>query len=185
MQIIGDGFLIGAQGASGFWHFLFIYSKYLELIDTLFLVLRKRPVIFLHWYHHVTVLLYCWKLYADRPAIGMWFAVMNYVVHAVMYFYYFLTAIGYRPRWSMLVTVLQLTQMAVGVILCAVLGYYLLMDPNSSELTSRTSGALYYGIVIYSSYFALFFWFFLERYLFSQQSLATSNTVGGSKKKHE
>jgi hypothetical protein len=25
-----------------------------------FLVLQKKPVIFLHWFHHVTVLLYCW-----------------------------------------------------------------------------------------------------------------------------
>lgn len=38
----------------------FALSKPIELLDTLFLILRKRPVIFLHWYHHVTVLLYTW-----------------------------------------------------------------------------------------------------------------------------
>merc|ERR1719281_2012003 len=41
-------------GACGFWVQLFIFSKVAELLDTAFLVARKRPVSFLHWYHHVT-----------------------------------------------------------------------------------------------------------------------------------
>ena len=36
-------------GKAGFFVFLFIYSKLAELIDTLLLVLRKSPVILLHW----------------------------------------------------------------------------------------------------------------------------------------
>jgi elongation of very long chain fatty acids protein 6 len=51
------------QGAAGLWVMLFIFSKVPELVDTVFLVLAKKPVIFLHWYHHFTVLLYCaWRL---------------------------------------------------------------------------------------------------------------------------
>lgn len=46
------------DGPSGLWMALFIYSKFFELIDTLFLIIHKRPVIFLHWFHHLTVLLY-------------------------------------------------------------------------------------------------------------------------------
>ena len=48
------------DGATGLWVQLFIFSKVPELVDTAFIVLRKKPLIFLHWYHHVTVLLYCW-----------------------------------------------------------------------------------------------------------------------------
>ena len=47
------------QGAVGLWVMLFIFSKIPELVDTVFLVIGKKPVIFLHWYHHFTVLLYC------------------------------------------------------------------------------------------------------------------------------
>lgn len=43
-------------------------------------------------------------------ASGLYFVAMNYTVHAIMYFYYFLTALGYRPRWALAVTVFQLSQ---------------------------------------------------------------------------
>lgn len=39
-----------------------------ELVDTLFIVLRKKPLIFLHWYHHITVLLFCWHAFATLSA---------------------------------------------------------------------------------------------------------------------
>lgn len=45
---------------SGFWSTMFVLSKVPELGDTLFIVLRKQPLIFLHWYHHATVLVYSW-----------------------------------------------------------------------------------------------------------------------------
>ncbi|KJH41110.1 GNS1/SUR4 family protein [Dictyocaulus viviparus] len=42
---IGDYF----NGASGYWTFLFVMSKILEFGDTILIVLRKKPLIFLHW----------------------------------------------------------------------------------------------------------------------------------------
>uniref|UniRef100_A0A0K0CVW7 Elongation of very long chain fatty acids protein n=1 Tax=Angiostrongylus cantonensis TaxID=6313 RepID=A0A0K0CVW7_ANGCA len=53
-------FSVDPHSPASFWACLFAFSKVAELGDTLFLVLRKRPVIFLHWYHHAVVLIYCW-----------------------------------------------------------------------------------------------------------------------------
>ena len=71
-----------------------------ELFDTVFIILKKKPLIFLHWYHHVTVLLYCWNSYVTESGAGIYFAAMNYAVHAVMYTYYFLQAVRVLPRYG-------------------------------------------------------------------------------------
>ena len=70
-----------------------------ELLDTFFIVIHKKKLMFLHWYHHVTVLLYCWHCFSNSPAIGIVFVAMNFGVHALMYGYYFLMAIRMKPSW--------------------------------------------------------------------------------------
>jgi hypothetical protein len=42
-----------------------VVGRFAELIDTAFLVLRKRTVNLLHWYHHASVLYYCWLWYVN------------------------------------------------------------------------------------------------------------------------
>lgn len=41
-----------------YWSYIFALSKYAELLDTLFLILRNpdRPVMFLHWYSCVLLI---------------------------------------------------------------------------------------------------------------------------------
>jgi len=92
----------------------FCLSKFPELLDTAFLVIRGKNVLFLHWYHHISVLLYCWYSTQKRyPATA--FACINAFVHSVMYYYYFRTAQGIRPDFAKMVTQIQLVQMAMGM----------------------------------------------------------------------
>lgn len=46
-----------------FWIWLFIWSKVIELGDTVFIILRKQKLIFLHWYHHFTTLTFCFLVF--------------------------------------------------------------------------------------------------------------------------
>jgi len=88
---------------------LFIYSPFSELIDTFFIIIHKKKLLFLHWYHHVTVLLYCWQCFAYTPSYAVIFMTMNYGVHALMYGYYFLMAVKMKPAWfnPMIITFVQ------------------------------------------------------------------------------
>lgn len=152
-----------SNGAAGFWVCLFIYSKYFELIDTVLLVLRKKQVPFLHWYHHFTVLLYCWNAYVWEMPTGIYFAAMNYSVHAIMYFYYFLAAVCSRPpKWAKMVTVLQLTQMVIGVTV-TLLHIRLLLQAGSGNCDGHLPN-LAAAAGMYASYFYLFAAFFAKRF---------------------
>lgn len=58
------------EGSSGLWTWLFCLSKLAELGDTIFIVLRKRPLIFLHWYSHLKVLLCVCAQWTNDSFIG-------------------------------------------------------------------------------------------------------------------
>jgi hypothetical protein len=154
-------------GSTGLWLQLFVLSKFPELFDTFFIVIHKKPLIFLHWYHHITVLLYCWHSYMVKAPPGFVFAVMNYSVHSIMYFYYFLMAIRAKPKAfrAVYITLAQISQMVVGVAITIVSCYYLYWDKTLDSkhcfLTKENNLA---GMIMYGSYLFLFLNFFLGRY---------------------
>jgi len=150
------------SSASGLWVQLFIYSKIPELFDTFFIIVRKKPLIFLHWYHHITVLLFCWHSYATEASTGLFFVSMNYSVHAMMYGYYYLMAINSKPRWlnPSLITICQITQMIIGSMLCCV-SYFLL---SRVECAVKKENVIAGG-VMYGSYLYLFCEFAIKRFI--------------------
>lgn len=137
----------------------FVFSKPVELVDTLLLKLRARPVIFLHWYHHISVMFYTWHAFVTRTSLGPWFASVNYSVHAIMYAYYALTQVGalrHRlKRVAPLITLIQISQMFVGMSLAAVA----MGTPDCNDSPANTRLAL----GMYLSYAALFIAFFRRR----------------------
>ena len=76
-----------------------------------------------------------------------------------MYFYYFLMAIKIRPPWAMMVTVLQISQMFVGVTFTVLNFIYV----GSDQCTiSHSNNLAAFGM--YGSYLFLFLQFFISRY---------------------
>lgn len=154
---------IESDKVAGFWTWMFALSKLPELGDTIFVVLRKQPLIFLHWYHHITVLLYTWYAYKEYTSSARWFIVMNYCVHSLMYSYYAARAMGlFPPRFiMMLITSLQITQMVIG---CLVNYWsYVYLRSNQSCHVSVLNVQL--STCMYFSYFVLFGRFFYKAYL--------------------
>nr|XP_020460440.1 elongation of very long chain fatty acids protein 6-like [Monopterus albus] len=147
---------------SKFWAFAFAVSKVPELGDTMFVILRKQRLIFLHWYHHITVLLYSWYTYKDHVAGGIWFITINYVVHSFMYTYYTARAAGLRvPRpCAMIVTAFQIMQMVMGLVVLGLV-YRWMHEVHCPSSIDNVK----WGSIMYLSYFVLFTIFFYNSYL--------------------
>lgn len=154
---------IGIGKITSLWTALFVVSKVFELGDTFFIVLRKQPLIFLHWYHHITVLIYAWYSFSQQIASGRWFIVMNYVVHSFMYTYYALRALKFTvPKWvNMFITTLQLVQMILGIAV-NVVAYMALL--NGKECQHNYTN-IQFSSVMYLSYLVLFTHFFYATYV--------------------
>lgn len=97
---------------------VFYFSKFIELLDTVFFVMRKKhsQVTFLHIFHHSFMPWTWWWGVTYTPAGGMgsFHALVNSMVHVIMYFYYGLSAAGPRFQkylwWKKYMTAIQLTQ---------------------------------------------------------------------------
>lgn len=160
-----DPVITHGSGSTGLWVCLFILSKIPELFDTFFIVVHKKPLIFLHWYHHVTVLLYCWHSYVTMSPFGLFFVCINYTVHASMYGYYFLMAIKRKPKWlkPIFITIFQISQMIVGVAVAICAHYYHSTDSiGDCHIQTKNNVAAF---IMYGSYLFLFLQFFFIRYL--------------------
>merc|ERR1711972_1005154 len=165
-----------ATGWSGVFVALFIYSKLAELVDTVLLLLAGKPVIALQWWHHSTVLLYCWHSYSVRIGTGAWFACMNYSVHSIMYGYFAVMGTKHRRAvapYAIYITLLQLVQMLVGMFVTM---KAVQQQAEGEEChVNKTNSIL--GLTMYASYFVLFFKLFVDNYCLKPRSQKRRPTV--------
>ncbi|PRD25754.1 UNVERIFIED_CONTAM: Elovl4 [Trichonephila clavipes] len=103
-----------------FWHYYLL--KYLDLLDTVFFVLRKKynQITLLHVVHHAG---FCLILNAALPHVHKAVAyyplpafTINAAIHVIMYTYYGLTAFGPSMQkylwWKKYLTVLQIVRLS-------------------------------------------------------------------------
>lgn len=121
---VGDMFLLEHFKEGWLHRAMFIYwvSKFVELLDTVYMVLRhkKRQISFLHVFHHATVTLlgdYAYHYSTYPPIAGL--LALNSAVHIVMYGYYALTAVYplHDFSWKRRITQCQMIQFLIGIFL--------------------------------------------------------------------
>ncbi|XP_044755179.1 uncharacterized protein LOC123314125 [Coccinella septempunctata] len=104
--------------ATAVW--LYFITKIIELVDTVFFVLRKKmnQVSFLHLYHHTMMPICGWIGTKFLPGgHGTLLGVINSFIHIIMYTYYLMASMGPQYQkylwWKKHVTALQMVQFCI------------------------------------------------------------------------
>ncbi|XP_054159943.1 elongation of very long chain fatty acids protein 6-like [Oppia nitens] len=160
-----------------FWYWVFVWSKVVELGDTAFIILRKQPLIALHWIHHVLTLTYAFFVIGEAPASARWMVNMNFAIHSLMYTYYALKSlrISVSRSIAMIITSAQIVQMVFGLYINAQ-AFRLKWSAKACDTSLSASGA---GLFIYALFFCLFINFFMKSYgkKLTKVVAITSNSV--------
>ncbi|KIJ17998.1 hypothetical protein PAXINDRAFT_167327 [Paxillus involutus ATCC 200175] len=144
------------------------YFKYYEFIDTIFLALKKKPLSFLHVYHHSATAILAFVQLNGRATATWVPAFLNLGIHVLMYYYYFATAGGAKLWWKKHLTTMQILQFIV-ILAVALFGSYHYAAYNWFPTVLPHKGgcagtAAIVGTGIIISYLVLFLKFFRKTY---------------------
>ncbi|PWN52708.1 putative FEN1-fatty acid elongase [Violaceomyces palustris] len=145
------------------------YFKYWELIDTVFLVLKKKPLAFLHVYHHSATAALCFSQLHGKTSVSWVVICLNLAVHVLMYFYYALTSLKIRCPWKRSVTTAQITQFVIDLFIVYFASYnyfaytYFPNVPHYGTCAGKEHAA-FSGMGCLTSYLFLFIAFYQKTY---------------------
>uniref|UniRef100_A0A8R1I6A8 Elongation of very long chain fatty acids protein n=2 Tax=Caenorhabditis japonica TaxID=281687 RepID=A0A8R1I6A8_CAEJA len=148
--------------AAEHWLFLTVLLKALEFGNTFFLVLRKKPLSFLHVYHHVLAFLFLAHVYQTTSSLIRCIVIVNLLFNGFMYAYYFIRSMKIKLsiKAKALATSVYFVQLSLYSI-CFVTIYL----ANRRYSCDTPKLLLYTASGICFSYFVLFMFFFAKKYL--------------------
>ncbi|KAM6498113.1 ELO family [Amanita muscaria] len=171
-----------------FYYMINYYFKYLELIDTVFLALKKKPLQFLHVFHHSATALLCYAQLNGKTSISWLVISLNLAVHVVMYYYYYATAGGARFWWKKYLTTMQIVQFVIDLFAVYLGTYthyaYIYNLPSYGDCAGTNTAALF-GCGLLTTYLGLFINFYAQTYKAHGQKRdnATNGKANGSSHK--
>lgn len=157
------------------WYILFTLSKAVELLDTGFVLLRKKPLIVLHWIHHLLTLNFSWFVFSNAPATARWMVTMNFFIHTFMYAYYAFKVAGYHipKRISLCITISQILQMFIGLIV----NYKALQLKLLGLPCDGSFPVLITAVTLYGLFAILFVNFFIWTYIIKRSGKNIRNAM--------
>jgi len=176
LSLLCDPEKVMSSGMVEWWFFIFYISKFYELLDTVIIVLKKNPIIFLHVYHHCITILLVYVMIEYRVAVR-WLATMtNVTVHVPMYYYYAISSMGKTVWWKKYITKMQIAQFVLDIVANCVGFYYI----STGESCSGSLPSWIFGQAILVSFLILFMMFYQSTYKKPQPGTAAA--PAGAKK---
>ncbi|KAA1471481.1 elongase of fatty acids ELO [Dentipellis sp. KUC8613] len=152
------------------FYYMVNYSfKYLELLDTIFLALKKKPLAFLHVFHHSATALLCFSQLNGKTSISWVVISLNLAVHVLMYYYYYATAGGAKIWWKKYLTTMQIVQFIIDLFVVyfgtySYFAYTYWPSLPTYGTCAGTEGAALFGCGLLTSYLFLFINFYVQTY---------------------
>jgi len=153
-----------------FYYMINYYFKYLELLDTVFLAFKKKPLPFLHVFHHSATALLCYSQLIGKTSISWTVISLNLAVHVLMYYYYYATAGGARIWWKKYLTMMQIIQFVIDlfVVYFGTYGHFAAtyfdgVIPHMGNCAGSETAAIF-GCGLLTMYLGLFINFYLQTY---------------------
>jgi elongation of very long chain fatty acids protein 6 len=142
-----------SDGPGAFWIVVFVLCRIFQLLDTMFIILRKKPLPVVHWFQHVTMVLYCWDGFATRSPTLVFIAGANYMLNAMMYGSWCLVALKLKvvnlSAVPLMITVMQICESVMGLGLCCVSLHHIMGGATCGSPRNTIAGIMIYGSILF------------------------------------